>query len=438
MTDSENVPQNNDPQPPVGGAPAGGVPVGGVPVGGDPAAGVPAGGVPAEQASQPAQPPPEVTSGTVPAQPQPAPAEGAAAEPAAGAAEAAPTRHRAEWLRSNPMSAIALAWLIVGVAISIFAAQRVARDDASASRGDFGRSASTVASGVKTGLQRWEDAMTAAGTYFSGNSNGTPAEFHAWGRWARALRNHPDVQTLSLLALVNPKQLAAFEKRLGADPKTFALVPPVKGGEHCLAFTAISHSVATLPPQGLDFCAANPALRATRDSGQTTVAATPVASGEVIEEQTPVYRGAAPPVSSVGRKAAFVGWLRTVIEPKAMLQRVLGAMPGGAARLRHTTHGSNTVYAVGTPQAGAQTAAVDLHGGWTLTLSAPNTGAGVFDNLDSTAVLIGGLLLSILAGIIVLAYPGLTLVTLAVILGIWLVILGVMECVLAWRLRSVR
>jgi uncharacterized membrane protein HdeD (DUF308 family) len=46
--------------------------------------------------------------------------------------------------------------------------------------------------------------------------------------------------------------------------------------------------------------------------------------------------------------------------------------------------------------------------------------------------------LSILAGIIVVAYPGLTLLGLAVILGIWLVIFGVMECVLAWRLRAVR
>jgi uncharacterized membrane protein HdeD (DUF308 family) len=46
--------------------------------------------------------------------------------------------------------------------------------------------------------------------------------------------------------------------------------------------------------------------------------------------------------------------------------------------------------------------------------------------------------LSILAGIIVVAYPGLTLLGLAVILGIWLVIFGLMECVLAWRLRSVR
>ena len=37
-----------------------------------------------------------------------------------------------------------------------------------------------------------------------------------------------------------------------------------------------------------------------------------------------------------------------------------------------------------------------------------------------------------------LAYPGLTLVTLAVILGIWLLIFGVMEIALSWRLRSVR
>src|SRR5439155_21265380 len=46
--------------------------------------------------------------------------------------------------------------------------------------------------------------------------------------------------------------------------------------------------------------------------------------------------------------------------------------------------------------------------------------------------------LSILAGIIVLAYPGLTLVTLAVILGIWLLIFGFMEIALAWRIRSLR
>lgn len=46
-------------------------------------------------------------------------------------------------------------------------------------------------------------------------------------------------------------------------------------------------------------------------------------------------------------------------------------------------------------------------------------------------------LLSVVAGLIVLAFPGLTLLGLAVILGIWLIIFGVMEMTGAWRLRAV-
>jgi uncharacterized membrane protein HdeD (DUF308 family) len=45
--------------------------------------------------------------------------------------------------------------------------------------------------------------------------------------------------------------------------------------------------------------------------------------------------------------------------------------------------------------------------------------------------------LSAVAGIIVLAYPGLTLLGLAVILGIWLVVFAIMEIMVAFRLRSV-
>jgi uncharacterized membrane protein HdeD (DUF308 family) len=45
--------------------------------------------------------------------------------------------------------------------------------------------------------------------------------------------------------------------------------------------------------------------------------------------------------------------------------------------------------------------------------------------------------ISIIAGIIVLAYPGISPVTLAVVLSIWLLILGVMEIALAFRIRSV-
>jgi uncharacterized membrane protein HdeD (DUF308 family) len=43
--------------------------------------------------------------------------------------------------------------------------------------------------------------------------------------------------------------------------------------------------------------------------------------------------------------------------------------------------------------------------------------------------------LSIIAGIILVAYPGISLVTLAVLLSVWLLVLGIMEISLAFRVR---
>jgi uncharacterized membrane protein HdeD (DUF308 family) len=46
-------------------------------------------------------------------------------------------------------------------------------------------------------------------------------------------------------------------------------------------------------------------------------------------------------------------------------------------------------------------------------------------------------LLGVVAGIVVLAYPAISLATLAVVLGFWLLVYGIMEVALAFRLRSV-
>jgi len=45
-------------------------------------------------------------------------------------------------------------------------------------------------------------------------------------------------------------------------------------------------------------------------------------------------------------------------------------------------------------------------------------------------------ILSVLAGLVMLIYPGPTLLVLAIVLGIWLLVYGAMEIVLAFRLRS--
>jgi uncharacterized membrane protein HdeD (DUF308 family) len=46
--------------------------------------------------------------------------------------------------------------------------------------------------------------------------------------------------------------------------------------------------------------------------------------------------------------------------------------------------------------------------------------------------------LSIVAGLIVLAYPGISLLTLAIVLGVWLLVFGAMETTLAVRAMSFR
>jgi len=45
-------------------------------------------------------------------------------------------------------------------------------------------------------------------------------------------------------------------------------------------------------------------------------------------------------------------------------------------------------------------------------------------------------IISVLAGIVVLAYPGISLLVLAIVLGAWLIVFGAMQVTLAFRIRS--
>ncbi|HTP16808.1 MAG TPA: DUF308 domain-containing protein [Streptosporangiaceae bacterium] len=46
-------------------------------------------------------------------------------------------------------------------------------------------------------------------------------------------------------------------------------------------------------------------------------------------------------------------------------------------------------------------------------------------------------ILSIVAGIVVLAYPGISLLTLAIVLSVWLLLFGLMQITLAFRIRGI-
>ena len=310
--------------------------------------------------------------------------------------------------------ALALAFVVAGVITSFLVAKSIANSDAAAARHSFAHSTATVAATLKPAIQHGEDLLTSAGTYFAHNAVGSPAEFRAWARWARVVHSHPELQSLSLLMLVRRHELPEFISRLagftkGARlPATKALLgslkitPPGERGYHCLALAGVSRGASTTPVTGRDYCAVDTALLPTRDTAATIYGTVRLAHGSGLEVLTPVYRGDLTPKSDLGRRAAFVGWLREVLDPAPILSGARTAEPALAIRLRHQTPGSTAIFTSGTQPQTALTATAQLPNGWSMRTFAPVPSAALSANTDTETALLAGILLSVLFGAVVL------------------------------------
>jgi diguanylate cyclase (GGDEF)-like protein len=311
---------------------------------------------------------------------------------------------------------LAVACVIAGLVVSYLLATSTASSDVSASKHSFAHSTTTVAAALKPALLQGEDLLTSAGTYFAHNAIGSPAEFSAWARWAKVVHTHPELQSLSLVALVRSPELAEFKERLAEVPKrarlrfskatrtalsSFKISPPGYRSYHCLALAGVAPTPALKPAAGIDYCAFNSALLGTRDTTATiyNTAHLDHTSGLIV--LTPIYRGDLAPTTDLGRRAAFVGWLREVLDPTGLIAGIRRAEPGLAIRLRHTTPYSTVAFASGTETPGGLTAETDLHNGWTLNTFAPAPATGIFAHDDAITALVAGALLSILFGTLV-------------------------------------
>ncbi len=308
----------------------------------------------------------------------------------------------------RPSVALAVLCLAAGVVGSVLGARSVAHSNATNARHSFQQASAGITSTVKLALQHEEDLLTGAGTYFAGNPLTNREEFAAWTRWARTLRNHPDLQSLGLLTLVHAQDLSAFETRLAkSDGRPgeahLKIGPSPSGAFHCLALTTLSRGPAVSPRPGRDYCERNPALLGTRDTAFSSYTPGSVAHEPALEVQTPVYRGGPAPEALAGRRGAFVGWLRELVVPSALLGQALHGDATLAAQLRHTTHATSVLFTSGVHGSGAQRHTSDLHHGWTLVSFGPAVRAGVLDDHGALSLLIGGLIGSILLSLLVLS-----------------------------------
>jgi diguanylate cyclase (GGDEF)-like protein len=324
------------------------------------------------------------------------------------------------WGRKSLWAAVAIVCIVAGTLASLLGAHAMARSDAKTGRSNFQQNSVGIASALKLAIQREEELAVSASTFFAGNSKASPAEFARWVKWARTLRRFPELQNLGLVTVVRQPQLVAFEARITgraaikpAAPddakvlsKRFGIEPASNHHYYCLASAELVRNPALAAPSGLDYCALSSALLSARDKGLSRYASVSVGGTPGLAIETPVYRGNATPHTVFGRTAASVGWLREVLVPGVVLAQALNGHPATAARLSYRGAAKKVVFTSGTPRSGDQSATTSLHNGWTLTSFAAPAATSVLKDGDALAVLIGGILLSLLVGLLVFVLGG--------------------------------
>jgi diguanylate cyclase (GGDEF)-like protein len=323
-----------------------------------------------------------------------------------------PPERPAGFARPKGISTVKLAWALAallcvaaGVFASVLAAHKVARHDAAGARQSSQQSAEAAASTARLAIQREEELRISGATYLAGNTKASAAEFARWAKWAQTLRRYPELEQLSLVALVRGSELGSFgkpHKARAAKPaaeRRLAITPRGVRPYYCLATARLARRAAENPPAGLDYCAARSSLLLSRDTALNHYTAQKAAGGVgVLEVLAPVYRGNQPPKTTFGRQSAFVGWLRELFSPSAVVREALEGHPGVALGLAFHSSSANVTFLGRAPQHGAPVTTIAMHNGWTVqSFGAPVDGAVSADG-NSLALLIVGCALSALFG----------------------------------------
>jgi diguanylate cyclase (GGDEF)-like protein len=155
-------------------------------------------------------------------------------------------------------------------------------------------------------------------------------------------------------------------------------------------------------PVGIDYCQTwlGPDLLAARDSGQS--AYVPYKLGKVSELAlgSAVYRGGVVPATLTARRADVIGWIGISTLPGVLLHTALIGHPSTAVAFQYGSGSSLVTFKAGTVAPGAASTTISLGSGWRVRVFAPVTGAGLFANADTVALLLSGIALSLVLGLL--------------------------------------
>jgi diguanylate cyclase (GGDEF)-like protein len=319
------------------------------------------------------------------------------------------TPPRGRWNVWGPITALLV---IAGTLAAVFGAKAVARSDADKARLGFHLAAAEIASTLKLAIQHEEDLVVSTSAYVTANPTGSAADFDRWIESVHAMRRFPELQNIGLVTLVPAGRLAAFQARMAAHPlRPFGprslgppegnqVLPPGSRSYYCLAEAGLARNAKAYLPGDLDYCALAPTLIAARDTGVPSYAPVMTGGDTTLGVETPVYRGGIAPRTVAGRRRAFWGWLGELLVPKVVLSRALEGHPNLAVTIAYDSAGSHVAFKNGKAVGGDQVSKVDLRNGWSVESFAAPVAGGVIGDLRALTLLIGGILLSLVFGLL--------------------------------------
>ena len=311
------------------------------------------------------------------------------------------------------LAAVTTALVVGGALAAVLGARAVAFSETQKASLDFHLSSEEIASTLQLSIQHEEDLVIAASAYVTSTPHASPADFDRWATSVQAMQRYPELENIGLVRLVPASQLRSFERYIAARPvrplgpssvapvEGFEVLPPGKRPFYCFAVAGLARSALTYIPAGSDYCALAPQLMSGRDSGTASYAPFQTGSTTTLGVSTPVYRGGVAPSTVAARRRDFVGWLGELLVPQVILARALEGHPNLAVSFRYDSHESHVSFNIGHSPAHPQSTTINLHNGWRVSTFSPPLVTGVVRDWHALTLLIGGVLLSLLFGMLV-------------------------------------
>jgi diguanylate cyclase (GGDEF)-like protein len=301
----------------------------------------------------------------------------------------------------RPWLLLALSVAMVGIVASVMASMMVVRNAAQKSHQSFITSSIEIASTLKLALDREQDLGVNAAGFILGNHTASETQFQQWTTSVRLFQRYPELQGIGEVVLVSASQLGAFASAHGGA--SFQVSPSGPRPYYCFTTLTQGRTASSVLPPGVDVCASDlgPALIAGLASGRPAYLPYGTGKTSALAIGSAVYKGGTVPSTIQARKALFVGWVGIQILPHVLLATALEGHPNTAVSFHFNNGSSMATFQSGPKAVGASATSVDLHNGWHVEVFASTDGGGVIDNPAALALLLAGVLVSLLLGLLV-------------------------------------